>query len=63
MATHPLGHNVSLTNSTGTTNFGDGDTEKYLMTAAACAAMVRPRTLRWASGTRTMMQLCISARG
>lgn len=47
-ATHPLGHNVSLTNSTGTTNFGDevGDTEKHLVAAADCAAMVRLRMLR-----------------
>lgn len=48
-STHPLGHSVSDTSSTGTTSFGDRaeDNEKYLTTAADWAAIVvvRPRTM------------------
>ncbi len=39
---HPLGHSVSLTNSTEITSFCGG-VEKHLATTADGAAMVRPR--------------------
>ena len=57
-ATHPFGHKVSLTNSTGITRLGGeaGDSVKCLKIAAVDRpAIVRPRLLRWASGNRTMV--------
>ena len=50
---HPLGHNVSLTNSTGITSFGAAEVaaEKHLPAAVedgpAIARLIDGRRLRW----------------